>query len=848
MQTFMGQTFLPASRGITRLFCNCLLALMTWSAQGQTNVPPVIIADGEQIYCPLSTIRIATSFNIVDPDDTEVEAFYIQISTGYEIGEDILRLENSHPQVTTAWNQIEGKLEIKGPSGGPVAYTDLTAAVNDVVFESTSERPTTEKYISFTIGSANYLPETGHYYEYVPDIGIRWDEAKIAAENRTFFGLQGYLVTITSQAEAQLAGEQAAGTGWIGGSDAETEGVWRWVTGPETGQVFWNGDFTGSSPNYAFWNNQEPNNLIDEDYAHITAPNIGIAGSWNDLPIAGDEFGDFQPKGYIVEYGGLPGDPVLTLSASTKISTPQIVDFSSETTCGPGNVTLTAQASIGEVVWFDTETGGIPLGMGDTLETPLLDAIGPNTFYATASYNGCLTGERVPVDAIVKQKPVINDGFTISNCDMDGLADGFTNFDLTQYLHLIRQDHENFTITFHLNENDAENGLNFQPGTLFNNSITNEIYFRLEGTGDYCYSVGRLFLDVTTTSFSEGYEYELGVCDDLIEDGIAIFNLEEAEADLIAQFPSGQNLSVSFYQNEEDAFLGRNEIINTGAYINITPFSERIYVRVDDEVSATCYAVGQHLLLTVFPIPTFELDEGYLFCSNGMVKVTPLNAKDNYGYVWYNENNEVIGNEKGILISKDGTYSVEAISENNCTSPPVFFSVQESGPPTFTTEFVQIEDSGERGTITVLHENGELGLGLYEFSLDSPFGPYKRDGVFTNVEPGLHTIFATDVNGCGSDQIKVGVIGVPKFFTPNNDGYNDELKVLGLSSASYESGVLFIYDRYGKLLTVHNPMQDGWNGFYNGQPLPPSDYWFVLELKDVDGIQHRRNGHFTLKQ
>jgi hypothetical protein len=83
---------------------------------------------------------------------------------------------------------------------------------------------------------------------------------------------------LTAADETQLAGAQAPGAGWIGGSD-ENEGVWKWVTGPEAGTLPLRGLVNGSTtfPDYfAFWV-YEPNqyNGAQEDYAHITAPGVG---------------------------------------------------------------------------------------------------------------------------------------------------------------------------------------------------------------------------------------------------------------------------------------------------------------------------------------------------------------------------------------------------------------------------------------------------------------------------------------------------------------------------------------------------------------------------------------------
>ncbi|QNM87107.1 T9SS type B sorting domain-containing protein [Polaribacter pectinis] len=398
------------------------MLLTFFQLNSQTNKPPVLTATGRQVFCPQSQINIVTDFTITDEDDTELSSFFIQISAGYQSGFDELSLTGNHPTINSDWNATEGKLSLTGIGTSKILLTDLEKAVKEVVFSTTATTITEDKFFSLTIGDANYLPSTDHFYEFISDLSITWSDARIAAENRTYYGRQGYLATLTSAEEAQFAGEQASGAGWIGGSDEETEGVWKWVTGPEAGTIFWNGQVNGTTPNYANWNNNEPNdhredNTTGEDYAHITDPSIGIVGAWNDLPnIGGTDL--YIPKGYIVEYGK-PSDPVLNIVATTSIYIPKIDSTTDASVCETGSATINAIPTEGQVLWYDAQTGGTLLFAGNDFTTPVLTS--STTYYATVSVNGCNTFERKPVMVTVIQRP------TITSTSNDLICSGSAN-------------------------------------------------------------------------------------------------------------------------------------------------------------------------------------------------------------------------------------------------------------------------------------------------------------------------------------------------------------------------------------------------------------------------------------
>jgi len=144
--------------------------------------------------------------------------------------------------------------------------------------------------------SALFNPATGHHYEFVSG-SLSWSDAKAAAETRFYNGFQGYLTTVTSQAENDFLFSNWGNFDhvWLGASDAEQEGVWKWMTGPEAGTVFWQ---NGIPNGYNNWSSTEPNNVGGiEDYVEF---NSSAGGRWNDVPH--NHWISNLISGYFVEY------------------------------------------------------------------------------------------------------------------------------------------------------------------------------------------------------------------------------------------------------------------------------------------------------------------------------------------------------------------------------------------------------------------------------------------------------------------------------------------------------------------------------------------------------------------
>ena len=174
---------------------------------------------------------------------------------------------------------------------------------------------------------------------------------------------------------------------------------------------------------------------------------------------------------------------------------------------------------------------------------------------------------------------------------------------------------------------------------------------------------------------------------------------------------------------------------------------------------------------------------------------------------------------------------------SGCVSPLVTAMVVES----VLGESLLIEQSeafSENPTITVTVVGGE---GPFYYQLDD-FG-FQTSNVFTNVAPGFHTITVVDDSLCTNLTGTATIINYPKFFTPNGDGFNDTWNISGVDGSS----IIYIFDRYGKLIKQISPLGTGWDGTYNGQPVFSSDYWFTIDFSE-NGVPKTFKSHFSLKR
>ena len=223
------------------------------------------------------------------------------------------------------------------------------------------------------------------------------------------------------------------------------------------------------------------------------------------------------------------------------------------------------------------------------------------------------------------------------------------------------------------------------------------------------------------------------------------------------------------------------------------------------------------------------------------------------GFRWFkiNEDNTetLISDNRNAKILGPGRYRYEAFNSISgsggtveCSDFRLFFvTLSEKA----TIDAIAVVDSTNGKEITI----NASGIGDYEFALDNIEGPYQDSPIFNNVSVRPKIVYVRDKNGCGvAEKIvdrDLNLEDFPNFFTPNGDGINDFWQfVPPRRNFQINIETIAIYNRYGNLIQQFKANSLGWDGNFNGVPLPSSDYWFMANLGDGRVFK----GHFALKR
>ncbi|MEZ4795883.1 MAG: T9SS type B sorting domain-containing protein [Flavobacteriaceae bacterium] len=430
---------------------------------------------------------------------------------------------------------------------------------------------------------------------------------------------------------------------------------------------------------------------------------------------------------------------------------------------------------------------------------------------------------------IVNQLPTYSNA-SLFQCDEDGLTDGFTLFNLTEAFDFMSNSLPQRSGKYYTSLIDAQNDNNEIDGTSYNNTANPQtIYVRIINDITSCYDIAELILEVSTTTANNAALFECD--DDGVEDGFYEFDLSQADITVLSGTPAG--VTLNYYATYEDALLEQNALPNN--HTNLVPYNDTIYARVEDDNA--CYGINE-VQLTVYKLPDIETEFETMYCLNFFPDTITLNAglvsgnPNDFTYAWSTGENTY-----EIDVNAAATYSVTVTNTNGCSKDRTIVVLPSN---IATIDDVEVVDATSNNIITILVS----GEGDYEYALNDINGPYQDSNVFENVPPGLHTVYVRDKNNCGIVEDIVSVIGFPKFLTPNGDGYHDTWQVYGINHSSQLESTIHIFNRYGKLIKQLSPTSIGWDGTFNGQPLPSSDYWFHVKLQDGRVFK----SHFTLKR
>ena len=321
---------------------------------------------------------------------------------------------------------------------------------------------------------------------------------------------------------------------------------------------------------------------------------------------------------------------------------------------------------------------------------------------------------------------------------------------------------------------------------------------------------------------------ETEVCD-IADDKKEIFDIS-SYTPLILGSQNPDNVNITYHFSESEAIAGTNPIPDETA---VETGTATIYARVTHEMNSDCIALT-HFDLIARPLPAINMKDTWAGCEGNEVTIIADSGFDNYEWKQEGGTLTLTGPDR-ITVSEAGKYTVTVRDDFGCENSKTVEVIHSPLPKIIN---VVVEDwTDSSNVITVVMQPTPIPT-AYEYSIDGI--NYQDSPVFIGLKPGQYTIHVKDTYECGNDSWPAYILMYPKFFTPNGDNVNDYWKIK--FSALEPDMLVYVYDRYGKLITGFGSDSKGWDGTLNGSRLPATDYWFVVKRQNGEELR----GHFSM--
>lgn len=483
---------------------------------------------------------------------------------------------------------------------------------------------------------------------------------------------------------------------------------------------------------------------------------------------------------------------------------------------------------------------------------PLLLTLGTRTFFVRLydSATGCFS--IVSFNINVFPNPTITQPSPIRHC-----GDTTANFDLNSRINQITNGNTNYQVTFYVSNADLLANNPIITPDNFTSAATSIICKVVDPTNNSCEAFTTLDLVVMSLPGSNSNPTPIELCND---SGFDYFDLTIRQNEMAGTTPVNA-ISFKYYTQLADALANANtnRITSPNNYLNTSRNYQKIYVRlnsktnIDSETGIACFKILE-LDLHVRPYPVNNIsNEPYTICVDQLNNITyPVEIKTqlnntDYTFQWFNGYNALAGNEiigetnTSFTTATVGEYSVVVTNISNaanCSSTFNFSTQNSIVPNTISINPNELIAFGIENTVTAIVTPPSND---YLYSIDGVY--FQESNVFTNIMGGDYTFTVINKFGCGDVSATFTIVDYPNYFTPNGDGHNDTWNIKGTNAL--DNAIIRIFDRYGKLIKQIDPNGLGWDGTFNKELLPSTDYWFTIEYTK-NNVTKEFKGHFSL--